>query len=231
MKLNSKNILIALLIVVAVFLFWQWKCKSKPVLDIDPVEQRKVRIDTIIEKDTRGTDSVAALQIKAESESELWKDYAQELEGKYTRLEKQVENKIKDAPCPDEYVNDLTKDFSQLQIAIRDKDKACQKSLLAKDKEISLAKSASDLKSATIDQLKKEMAGCMKDTKKAVDFAENRARNELYAGIALNVYPVAGYGVTVGIKMKNGWMFDAQAMQMQGKTFGQISAKHTIRFR
>lgn len=231
MKLNSKNILIALLIVVAVFLFWQWKCKSKPVLDIDPVEQRKVRIDTIIEKDTRGTDSVAALQIKAESESELWKDYAQELEGKYTRLEKQVENKIKDAPCPDEYVNDLTKDFSQLQIAIRDKDKACQKSLLAKDKEISLAKSSSELKSATIDQLKKEMAGCMKDTKKAVDFAENKARNELYVGTSFNVYPVAGYGVTVGIKMKNGWMFDAQAMQMQGKTYGQISAKHTINLR
>lgn len=223
--------LIALLIVIAIFFFWQWKCKSKPVLDIDPVEQREARVDTILEKDTRAEDSIAALQIKAESESELWKDYAQELEGKYTRLEKQVGSKIKDAPCPDEYVNDLTKDFSQLQIAIRDKDKACQKSLLAKDKEISLAKSANDIKSATIDQLKKEMAGCMKDTKKAVDLAENRARNELYAGIALNVYPVAGYGVTVGIKMKNGWMFDAQAMQMQGKTYGQISAKHTINLR
>jgi len=220
-----------LLIVTILFLLWQWKCKAKPQdLGIDPAA-REVRVDTIIDKDTRATDSVIYLQRKAEEEAKLWADYAKDADRKYSKLEKQIDGKIENAPCPEEFTADLTKDFTELKLSVRDKDKACQKSLLAKDKQISLAKSSSDLKSATIEQLKKEMAGCMKDTKKAVDFAENKARNELYAGIALNVYPVAGYGVTVGIKMKNGWMFDAQAMQMQGKTFGQISAKHTINLR
>lgn len=229
---TSKNIIILLLIAAVIFFWDPFNCRRKPaVLDIDPVELREVRLDTIYEKDTRGTDSVIALQKKAEKESMHWQDLKEEADDKIDILKRKVEGKIADAPCPDEYKNDLTKDFSKYQNAVSESQKACQKSLLAKDKEISLAKSSSELKSATIDQLKKEIAGCMKDTKKAVDFAENRARNELYAGIALNVYPVAGYGVTVGIKMKNGWMFDAQAMQMQGKTFGQISAKHTINLR
>lgn len=231
MKITSKNILIALLIVIAVFFFWQWKCKKEPGdIGIDTAA-REARIDTLYEKDTRGTDSVINLQREAEKEAQLWADYAKDAEKRYSKLEKQVDKKIQDAPCPEQYTNDLTKDFTELKLAIRDKDKACQQSLLEKDKEISLVKSALTSKSATMKEIKKEADAGNKDTKKAIDFANSRARNELYAGIALNVYPVAGYGVTVGIKMKNGWMFDAQAMQMQGKTFGQISAKRTINLR
>lgn len=226
---TSKNIIILLLIAAVIFLWDPFNCRSKPaVLDIDPVEERDVRVDTIIEKDIRERDSVIALQKKAEKESIRWKDLKEEADDKIDMLKSKVEDKISEAPCPDEYKNDLTKDFSKYQNAISESQKACQKSLLAKDKEISLAKSSSELKSATIEQLKKEMAGCLKDTKKAVDFAKNRSRNELYAGISLNVYPIPGYGVDLGIKMKNGWMFEARALQMDGRTFGQVSAKHTI---
>ena len=230
--MTSRNIIIGMLLALVIWLLYQWQCTKKvEPLNIETNEVQQPRIDSINEKHKREIDSVYLLKADAEKEAELWADYAKEVEGKYSKLEKQLSKKIEAAPCPEDFKEDLTKDFSHLQAENKNKDLACTKQLAAKDKNISQLTAAMKLSQSKNSAISKELAKCMESKGKALDVATNKQKNKLAVGVVSNIYPVLGIGAGADFIHKSGWVFSASGTTMYKDIHVQIGVKKVISLR
>lgn len=155
-------------------------------------------------------------------------------QGKYENLLAEYLNQQNDIgnvltePVPDTcraIVANLTGKFNKLKSTSAEKDAACNQTIA----DLELVRQTQN------DFIKEKDASYKKlranfDT--AVSIAKAlKPRNQVYVGVSANVYPVLGYGIDLGIKLKSGLMIETRALQMNGKTYGQLSFKKVISFR
>lgn len=220
---NSQWINVFLLVCLGVLLYLIFTDK-KPVEapQIKPISEQKIIVKEDTIKLKKITDSLNSenqkLQLKnsiTESELKRLQKKSKEIElriitdtiYKYSNISDYIDNSNKkDEVCNDAITN-LQKQLSNRNVLISQKDLAYKKQLSNLDT-------------------------CFTQQKKLESYIKNiKPRNQVYIGVSGNFYPVLGYGVDLGIKLKNGLIIEGRALQMQGKTYGQISFKRVISFR
>lgn len=224
----------AIAVSIAVLFLWYKTChptQQHVIPDVIPPQTQieNVRVDSVISQ--KAKDSIDVLLKKERNEKEVWYAEWKASEIRYADLEKEVIAGM-DKPVPDtckEIKDYYVKQIKSLSVAANKGAIACEKTIKAQDA-IIVQKDAL-IKQGKLDygKLKVNFDTCISQQKKLSSAIKNvQSKNELYAGIMAlgnETKPVEGFGVSLGLRTKNGTQFEVFALQFNSGIHYGLSYK------
>ena len=224
----------AIAVSIAVLFLWYKTCHptQQPVIpDVIPPQTQieKVRVDSVISQKSK--DSIDVLLGEAKKEKEIWHTKYKESKSQYDAVQKWVLSEL-EKPIPDtckETQEFYVKQIKSLSVAANKGAIACEKTIKAQDA-IIVQKDAL-IKQGKLDygKLKVNFDTCISQQKKlssAIKKVQSKA--ELIAGIMAlgnETKPVEGFGVSLGLRTKNGTQFEVFALQFNSGIHYGLSYK------
>ncbi len=220
---NKFNIFLIVAIIILCYILFLTKCHKNTTdsQGVKTVTEQKI----VVVKDTlelkRITDSLIFINNKQQLVSSSQIKELKQLQSKAKEIEyKLVTDTIYTSALTDYIDNSNQRDTTCNLIINNLKGQLSNRNALIKQNAISYKKQLANLDTCFAQQNKLE---------KIVN--ETKLRNQVYVGVSANVYPVLGYGIDLGIKLKNGLIIEGRAMQLNSSTYGQIALKKVISFR
>lgn len=234
---SVKNWIIVILGIIALAMWW-YSCHSKPSEKpaVESTKDQREKSDKIVERGDHVNDSIARIAKKNADEATFWKQAHDELQNDYNALARVIDHQLNDPPtgnsAQDYAGSNLKEDFKKLTDIHTNQSRAANSAISSLQDAIGQKDQQIINCDSTQKKLLARLDSCYGNQDKLDKYADKVTPGlQVYAGISSTVYPVFGFGVDIGIKLKNGWIIEARALQMQNTTYYQASLKHIISFR
>ena len=203
----------------------QWQERPK----VESVKSQKAKVDTIVKEDTRKTDSIAKELEHEKQNVETLSVINQAIQSDYAKLQYKVQEQAK-KDCPS-----LTPELNNLAAEKMKSDLQHSKIVTSLNKQISLKGAQIAQKDGTIKKLLSKIDTCLlNQTTLQKSNNKLKPRNQFYVGAEAFGNPVkvlAGYGLNVGLRFKNGTMVQLKVLQVGNQTCYGAGLSVPISFR